>query len=134
MAAVMHLGEDRIREVLSYPVLIPAMEPALASFSAGQVLQPLRNMMVIEEGRRYLGIMPVVAENAMGAKLVSFFPRNAGTNVPTLMRISKLSRTSGPSTRFASGAGRRSTPNASPSATKRKPWRQNQPCAGRTSL
>jgi ornithine cyclodeaminase/alanine dehydrogenase-like protein (mu-crystallin family) len=87
MAAVMHLGEDRIREVLSYPVLIPAMEPALASFSAGQVLQPLRNMMVIEEGRRYLGIMPVVAENAMGAKLVSFFPRNAGTNVPTHMAM-----------------------------------------------
>jgi ornithine cyclodeaminase/alanine dehydrogenase-like protein (mu-crystallin family) len=85
MATVMHLDENRIRQALSYPILIPAMERALASFSAGRVLQPVRNMMVIEEGRRYLGIMPAVAENAMGAKLVSFFPGNAGTNVPTHM-------------------------------------------------
>jgi ornithine cyclodeaminase/alanine dehydrogenase-like protein (mu-crystallin family) len=87
MATVMHLDEDRIRQVLSYPTLIPAMERALASFSAGQVLQPVRNMMVIEEGRRYLGIMLAVADNAMGAKLVSFFPGNAGTNAPTHMAM-----------------------------------------------
>jgi ornithine cyclodeaminase/alanine dehydrogenase-like protein (mu-crystallin family) len=40
-------------------------------------------MITIEEGRRYLGVMPAVAEAAMGLKLVSFYPGNAGTSVPT---------------------------------------------------
>lgn len=31
-------------------------------------------MLAIEEGKRYLGIMPAVAEDAMGLKLVSFYP------------------------------------------------------------
>jgi thiomorpholine-carboxylate dehydrogenase len=44
-------------------------------------------MLTIEEGKRYLGIMPAVAEAAMGAKLVSFYPANAGTNVPTHMAM-----------------------------------------------
>jgi len=34
--------------------------------------------LTIEEGKRYLGIMPAVAGDAMGAKLVSFYPGNAG--------------------------------------------------------
>ena len=84
---VVRLDEERIGRVLSYETLIPAMERALASFSAGKVLQPVRNMMVIEEGRRYLGVMPVVAEHAMGAKLVSFYPANAGSDSPTHMAM-----------------------------------------------
>ena len=55
------------------------MEEALAAFSLGRVLQPVRNMLTIEEGKRYLGIMPAVADDAMGAKLVSFYPGNAGS-------------------------------------------------------
>jgi ornithine cyclodeaminase/alanine dehydrogenase-like protein (mu-crystallin family) len=80
---VMYLGEDNIRGLLRWDQLIAAMEEALAGFSLGRVLQPVRNMLTIEEGRRYLGIMPAVAEDAMGAKLVSFYPGNAGTGVPT---------------------------------------------------
>jgi thiomorpholine-carboxylate dehydrogenase len=84
---VVRLDEERIGRVLSYETLIPAMERALASFSAGKVLQPVRNMMVIEDGKRYLGVMPVVAEHAMGAKLVSFYPANAGSDFPTHMAM-----------------------------------------------
>ena len=40
-------------------------------------------MLTVEEGRRYLGVMPAIAEHAMGAKLVSFYPGNAGSGVPT---------------------------------------------------
>jgi hypothetical protein len=58
------------------------MEPALAAFSSGRVLQPVRNILTVEEGKRYLGIMPAVADEAMGLKLVSFYPGNAGTRVP----------------------------------------------------
>jgi thiomorpholine-carboxylate dehydrogenase len=49
-------------------------------------------MLTIEEGKRYLGIMPAVAEDAMGAKLVSFYPGNAGTEVPTHLAMVLLFR------------------------------------------
>src|SRR5712692_5696578 len=80
---VMFLDEERVRGLLRWPELIPAMERALGEFSRGRVLQPVRQMLTIEEGKRYLGIMPAVAEEAMGLKLVSFYPGNAGTGLPT---------------------------------------------------
>jgi thiomorpholine-carboxylate dehydrogenase len=40
-------------------------------------------MLTVEEGKRYLGIMPAVASEAMGAKLVSFYPGNEGTGTAT---------------------------------------------------
>ncbi len=81
-----------MRAVLTWDPLIDAMEPALAAFSAGQVIQPVRNMLTIEEGKRYLGIMPAVTPHEMGLKLVSFYPGNAGTKVPTHLGLILLSR------------------------------------------
>ena len=89
---VMYLSEERIGDLLHWDRLIAAMETALASFSLGRVLQPVRNMLTIEEGKRYLGIMPAVAEDAMGVKLVSFYPGNAGTRVPTHLAMILLFR------------------------------------------
>lgn len=79
----LHIGEEEISRVLTYKDLIPAMEQALAAFSAGAVIQPVRTMIVIEEAKRYLGVMPAVGEEVMGAKLVCFYPANAGTDIPT---------------------------------------------------
>src|SRR5580704_12143320 len=59
------------------------MENALADFSLGEVVQPVRNMLTVEEGKRYFGIMPAIADEAMGAKLVSFYPGNEGTGTAT---------------------------------------------------
>jgi len=89
---VSYLDEARVREVLRWDPLIAAMESAVTSFSAGQVIQPVRNMLTIEEGKRYLGIMPAVTAGAMGLKLVSFYPGNAGTGTPTHHGIILLSR------------------------------------------
>lgn len=77
------ISEADVARVLGYAELIPAMERALTAFSAGEVVQPVRTILTIEEGERYLGVMPAVAREAMGAKLVSFYPKNAGTEVPT---------------------------------------------------
>ena len=88
----MYLNEQTVGNLLRWDRLIAAMETALAGFSLGRVLQPVRNMLTIEEGKRYLGIMPAVAEDAMGAKLVSFYPRNAGTEVPTHLAMILLFR------------------------------------------
>ena len=76
-------SEAEIERVLSYERLIPAMEQALAAFSAGEVIQPVRTMLTVEEGQRFLGVMPVVTANAMGAKLVSLYPKNAAAGIPT---------------------------------------------------
>jgi ornithine cyclodeaminase/alanine dehydrogenase-like protein (mu-crystallin family) len=80
---VLYLGEEQVRELIGWDELIPAMEKALAEFSLGQVVQPVRNMLTVEEGRRYLGAMPAVSHDAMGAKLVSFYPGNEGTGTAT---------------------------------------------------
>jgi ornithine cyclodeaminase/alanine dehydrogenase-like protein (mu-crystallin family) len=84
------LSETDVANVLKYEQLIPAMEKALSAFSAGRVIQPVRNMLTIEEGKRFLGIMPAVSEDGMGAKLVCFFPKNAGTKVPTHLAMIML--------------------------------------------
>src|SRR5512132_978453 len=79
----MYLDEEAVRAVLGWDELIAEMETALTALSRGRVIQPTRSMITIEEDKRYLGIMPAVAEAAMGLKLVSFYPGNAGTAVPT---------------------------------------------------
>jgi thiomorpholine-carboxylate dehydrogenase len=80
---VLYLDEEQVRALLQWDELIPTMENALAQFSLGQVVQPVRNMLTVEEGKRYLGIMPAVADEAMGAKLVSFYPGNEEKGIAT---------------------------------------------------
>ena len=80
---MLHLDEEQVRALLQWDELIQAMEKALSEFSLGRVLQPVRNMLTVEDGKRYLGIMPAVADEAMGAKLVSFYPGNEGTGTAT---------------------------------------------------
>jgi ornithine cyclodeaminase/alanine dehydrogenase-like protein (mu-crystallin family) len=84
------LSDADVAKVLKYEELIPAMEKALSAFSAGRAIQPMRNMLVIEEGKRFLGVMPAVTEDGMGAKLVSFFPKNAGSKLPTHLAMIML--------------------------------------------
>lgn len=77
--------ENDVRAALHWDELVAAVESGLAAFSSGQVLQPVRNMLTVEEEKRYLGVMPAVARDAMGLKLVSFYPKNAGAGLPTHM-------------------------------------------------
>jgi ornithine cyclodeaminase/alanine dehydrogenase-like protein (mu-crystallin family) len=87
---VPYLAEAEIRRVLGWDRLIAEMESALTAFSAGRVIQPVRQMITLEEGRRYLGVMPAVSADAMGLKLVSFYPANAGTVHPTHLALIML--------------------------------------------
>src|SRR5690348_14715526 len=90
---ISYLDEARVRALLDWDALIAAMEAALTALSAGRVMQPVRTMLTIEESQRYLGIMPAVAEDAMGLKLVSFYPGNARRGLPTHLAIIVLCRT-----------------------------------------
>lgn len=80
---MIYLDEARVRSLLHWDALIAAMEQALAAYSSGRVVQPVRQILTVEENRRYLGVMPAVCDDVMGAKLVSFYPGNEGTEHPT---------------------------------------------------
>jgi len=87
-----YIPEHEVRAVLRWEELIRAMEDALAAYSAGRVLQPVRSVLTIEEHKRFLGVMPAVAHDAMGLKLVSFYPVNEGSKLPTHMAVVLLFR------------------------------------------
>ena len=86
---MLYLDEEQVRTLLQWDELIPAMEKALAEFSLGRVVQPVRNMLTVEEGKRYLGIMPAVARNAaFTAMEIATWPesRNGRLELPVRWR------------------------------------------------
>ncbi len=86
------LDETAVREVLRWQDLIPALEQALADFSAGRVLQPVRTALHIKQHHAFFGIMPAVYGDVMGAKLVTVYPGNAVQGRPTHQGIIQLFR------------------------------------------
>ena len=77
----MNLDESAVGRLLRMEEVIPAMERALADFSNGTVVQPVRTMLPVDEHGGFLGLMPAYTGSALGTKLVGFYPRN--TDVPT---------------------------------------------------
>ena len=82
-----YFDEAAVRRILRYETLIAAMERALADFSAGKVVQPVRSILNAAEHHGFFGVMPAVYGDIMGAKLVTLYPRNAGTALPTHQAI-----------------------------------------------
>jgi thiomorpholine-carboxylate dehydrogenase len=87
-----YVTDAEVRGALPWSELLPAMERALTALSAGRVVQPLREWLTIDEGARYWGVMPAAGTDAMGVKLVSLYPANAGTTVPTVIALVLLVR------------------------------------------
>lgn len=81
---------EQVRQVLRMDELILAMEEALIAFSAGDVVQPVRNMLPVERAKGFFAIMPAVSADAMGTKLVTFYPENAGTDHDTHQAVIAL--------------------------------------------
>src|ERR1035441_9292478 len=71
------LSESDVRATLPMADLIEAMQTALAAFSAGRVIQPVRTVVEFGE-RRFFGLMPALDPDAplLGAKLLTFLPDN----------------------------------------------------------
>jgi thiomorpholine-carboxylate dehydrogenase len=82
-----YFEEEKVRRLLRIEKLIPAMRQALAEFSAGKWKQPLRR--VLAQHRGFFGAMPASGDS-MGIKMVTFYPDNAGTNLPTHMAVIAL--------------------------------------------
>jgi len=78
------LSEADIRAVLPMADLIGAMETALAAFSAGQVVQPMRPVVEMGEAAFFSAMPGFVRDPAvLGAKLVAIIGANRARGLPT---------------------------------------------------
>jgi alanine dehydrogenase len=79
------LTEDHVKALLPMPDLIAAMEAAVARFSSGEVLQPVRTVMSVGPTHAYFGLMPAYIEQPgrLGAKLVTVFNDNHARGLPS---------------------------------------------------
>ncbi|HEX6509955.1 MAG TPA: ornithine cyclodeaminase family protein [Chloroflexota bacterium] len=84
----MQLDESEVRRLLRMEDVIPAMERALAAFSSGIVVQPVRTMLPVDQHQGFLGLMPAYTGDALGTKLVTFYPQNTG--IPTHHAVIQL--------------------------------------------
>lgn len=78
------LSESDVRAALPMRDLIDAMQSALAAFSAGRVIQPVRTVFEFGE-RRHFGLMPALDPDApmLGVKLLTFLPDNTARGLPS---------------------------------------------------
>jgi thiomorpholine-carboxylate dehydrogenase len=85
-----NLDEKDIAALLTYKDLIPTIRQALIDFSAGRVQQPVRAILPVPAHSGWFGIMPAVYGQVMGAKMVTFYPRNAEQQKRTHMAMIQL--------------------------------------------
>lgn len=85
MARMLVLSRAEVAALLDLDALIDALAPAMAELSAGRACAPLRVAAAVPDREGLLLAMParVPASRALSAKLVTLFPQNAGTAVPT---------------------------------------------------
>jgi ornithine cyclodeaminase/alanine dehydrogenase-like protein (mu-crystallin family) len=79
------LNEAQVQQHLRMEDLIPAMEKALIDFSAGKVTQPVRQVITVDPPGGFYGMMPALTAEALGQKIVTFYPSNAERGLPTHM-------------------------------------------------
>lgn len=82
---MLFLDEEQVRKHLQMADLIPTMEKALIDFSAGKVIQPVRQVIPVDPPGGFYGMMPALTPEGLGQKIVTFYPPNAETNLPTHM-------------------------------------------------
>ena len=79
------LSRTDVRALLDLDALVDALAKAMADLSAGRASAPDRIAALVPERDGLLAAMPgyVPSRKALVSKLVTLFPRNAGTSVPT---------------------------------------------------
>lgn len=76
------IGERKIAAILSWDALIDATENALKEFSAGAVVQPVRQIIPVPGRDAAFAAMPAVG-TAMAVKIVTLYHGNAAIGLPT---------------------------------------------------
>ena len=79
------LGAEALRQSLTMTETIEAMKRAFAAYSSGAATVPQRLGLAVPPGDGVLLVKPaLLPDEAVGAKLVSFFPGNAGRGRPVI--------------------------------------------------
>jgi thiomorpholine-carboxylate dehydrogenase len=84
---MLFLDEEQVRKHLRMADLIPAMEKALIEFSAGKVIQPVRQVIAVDPPGGFYGMMPALTPEGLGQKIVTFYPPNAEKGIATHMAL-----------------------------------------------
>jgi ornithine cyclodeaminase/alanine dehydrogenase-like protein (mu-crystallin family) len=82
------LDEEKVRSLLTWEALIPAVEQALIHLSLGKTQQPVRTILRIAEHEGFFALMPAIEGELMGVKLVTFYERNV--SLPTHQAVIQL--------------------------------------------
>ena len=79
--ATLVIGHAETRELLDMRTCIEVMRGVFEALAHDRVAQPLRNILWLSPGTAGIGMMPgaLHAEQIAGIKIVSVFPKNAGT-------------------------------------------------------
>ncbi|MGH6661067.1 MAG: ornithine cyclodeaminase family protein [Rhodospirillales bacterium] len=77
------LDEKRVRAAITVADLIPVMERALIDFSAGRVVQPVRQMLEVADRGGLFASMPAIMDDVIGVKALTYYPGNAVRGIPT---------------------------------------------------
>jgi len=80
-----YLDDAAVRRLLRPAALLEAMRRALADFSAGRALQPLRSVMELPQPGGLLFVKPALADGALITKLITQLPANAARGLPTML-------------------------------------------------
>ena len=79
------LGPSQVQALLDTDALTEALASAMADLSAGRASAPDRIAALVPEREGFLAAMPghVPSAGMLMTKLVSLFPHNSGTSLPT---------------------------------------------------
>ena len=87
-----YIDEETVASVLRMQDLIPVMRQAMIDFSQGRIAQPTRRIFAVQPHGGFFGSMPAAGANALGAKLVTFYPGNTEKRLHTHMAVIVLFR------------------------------------------
>ncbi len=78
------INHNEVAELLSMESCITVMESVLKELSAGQAVQSLRQVLPLQKSN-LIGLMPgyLQGEEVAGAKIISVFPSNHGSGLPS---------------------------------------------------
>lgn len=79
------ISNTTIKDLLTYDDLIPAIEEGLKDFSNGDVKQPVRSVIPLQDNKGFFASMPAfnVCKNVLAIKCLCFHPDNSALNLPT---------------------------------------------------
>ena len=76
------IEENQVRELLTPEKCIAAMKDAFMDLESGKCTMPLRSIHVLPNTAKF-GFMPAYLGDYFGAKVISAFPPNMGTEYPS---------------------------------------------------